>query len=164
MKAARPQLRFDHVVMPLFDVEGTHRFYERTLGMPLCVARSGPAAGGRDWLLLIFGEADGHQIALYGVRGMRRTREKIPQDSRHYAFGAAPATLSRWRKRLAKAGIEFREKDLGTQRSIYFEDPNGNTIEIATPPSPPTRVEPDARSTLERWLAGPVTRRHQSRV
>ena len=158
-------LRFDHVVMPLFEVAETRRFYGEVLGMPLCSARSGVGSDGKEWLLLIFGEEDGHQIALYGLRGMKRTPEKIPQDSRHYAFGAAGRNaLATWRDRLEKAGVEFREKDLGTQKSIYFEDPNGNTIEIATPPSPPTTVEADAEAVLERWLAGPVAGRNQRRV
>jgi catechol 2,3-dioxygenase-like lactoylglutathione lyase family enzyme len=160
-----PELRFDHVVMPLFDAAATHRFYSQTLGMPLCSARSGTGSDGREWLLLIFGEIDGHQIALYGVRGMQRTPEEIPQDSRHYAFGAAGSdALASWQARLRKAGVEFRYKDLGTQKSIYFEDPNGNTIEIATPPSPPTTIEADAEAVLQRWLAGPVAGGHQGRV
>lgn len=159
------QLRLDHVVMPLFDAEATHRFYTQTLGLPLCTARSGVGSDGREWLLLIFGERDGHQIALYGLRGMRRTPEEIPQDSRHYAFGAdGRDALASWRKRLGDAGVVFREKDLGTQRSIYFEDPNGNTIEIAHPPSPPPQIEADAAQVIERWLAGPVAGRDQGRV
>ena len=151
--SAIPPLSIDHVAMPMYDVAGTRRFYGETLGLPLLAAWSGDAWEGRAWLMMVFGDAGGRPIALCGFRGLRRSRERIPGDARHYALAAAGrGALAAWRKRLTAAGIALREEDHGTQRSIYFDDPNGNTLEITSPPTPKTKPLKDAEKVVERWL------------
>jgi len=149
-----PGLRLDHVALPMYDVASTRRFYEESLAMPLVAAWSGDEWEGRAWLMMIFADAGGAQVALCGFRGLRRSRERIPTDARHYAFGAAGrGALAAWRKRLRAAGIGFREEDHGTQRSLYFDDPNGNILEITSPPTPRARARKGAGKLVEAWLA-----------
>jgi catechol 2,3-dioxygenase-like lactoylglutathione lyase family enzyme len=146
-------LRIDHVALPMYDVEGTRRFYGQTLGLPLAAAYSGDEWEGRAWLMMIFADAQGRQIALCGFRGLRRRREAIPRDARHYALAAATrAQLAAWRTKLREARVEFREENHGTQRSIYFDDPNGNILEITSPPTPRAKRNARAGAVVDRWL------------
>jgi catechol-2,3-dioxygenase len=49
----------------------------------------------------------------------------------HYAFSAAPGALDDLERRLAEHGIEHRGpvEHPGGDRSVYFEDPEGNLVE-----------------------------------
>ena len=52
------------------------------------------------------------------------------------------------------AGIAFHEESHGPQSSLYFEDPNGVTLEIAAPPSAPASEEnAEALAAARRWIA-----------
>ena len=137
MKRARtPRLALDHVALPVRDAAATRRFYSDVLGLELVDAISGEGWEGFPWLMMIYADASGRQIALCAFRGRRTTRERVPTDARHYALAAgAPRELAAWRKRLREAGVDFREEDHGAQRSIYFEDPSGNVLEITSSPS-----------------------------
>ena len=149
-----PALALDHVALPMYDVAATRAFYEESLGLPLVAAGSGDEWEGRPWLMMVFADANGAQVALCGFRGLRRARERIPRDARHYAFGTSgKSALAAWRKRLRAARIAFREEDHGTQRSLYFDDPNGNILEITSPPTPRAKTRKDAGKVVEKWLA-----------
>lgn len=53
----------------------------------------------------------------------------------HVCFAVEAAAMEAWRVRLAAAGVEV-EADFhwpGGARSIYFRDPDGNSIEMAEP-------------------------------
>jgi catechol 2,3-dioxygenase-like lactoylglutathione lyase family enzyme len=53
----------------------------------------------------------------------------------HVCFAAQEAELDAWKGRLERHGISI-ERDYrwpGGGRSLYFRDPDGNCIEIATP-------------------------------
>lgn len=117
-----PPLRIDHLALPMYDAAATRIFYEEVLGLPLLDAHSGDDWHGMPWLMMIFGDADGRQLAA-------------------------------WKRKLGDAGIAWREEDHGRQRSIYFEDPNGNTLEITSPPTPKVaKRRAGAARVVERWL------------
>lgn len=62
--------------------------------------------------------SDGDNAPPHGARG--------PQ---HAAFGVE--SLEPWRDTLASAGVEVvAEQDWGSGRSLYFEDPSGNVLEL----------------------------------
>ncbi len=150
---ATPRLALDHVAIPIRDAAKSRRFYAEVLGLELVDALSGDDWEGFAWLMMIFADAEGRQIALCAYRGLRRSRERIPTDARHYAMAASSAKeLGTWKKRLREAGVAFREEDHGAQRSIYFEDPSGNMLEITTPLRRRPRANPRAAATVERWL------------
>jgi len=53
----------------------------------------------------------------------------------HIAFGVSADALKSWRARLAKHGVEILSEITweGGARSLYFRDPDGHMIELATP-------------------------------
>jgi hypothetical protein len=50
----------------------------------------------------------------------------------------------------------IREENHGAQRSLYFEDPDGFTLEITAPPSSAAHGEDAAAKTVESWLRQPT--------
>jgi glyoxylase I family protein len=139
-------LRFDHVALPIDDVPASRRFYSDVLGLSLIQALSGDDWGGKPWLMMIYATADGRALALCAVKDAARPPPEA--DTRHYAFSAASdAELNEWRKRLSAAQVEHWEEDHGTQRSLYFRDPNGVVLEITTPSSD-VGLEPDPRAAV----------------
>lgn len=147
-------LAVDHVLLPATDAAATSRFYGEVLGLPLVGALSGDDWEGAAWLMMAFGLADGRQIVLTAFRGRATVPPRAwPADVPHHAFSVASREeLATWRERLTAAGVEIRAEDHGSQESIYFEDPSGNTLEITAPPSA-TTSDASAVVTVERWIA-----------
>lgn len=144
-----PALELDHAAIQIEDVAASLAFYRDVLGLTLADALSGDDWGGMPWLMMIFDARDGRQLALTSLRGAKVPRPVV-DDVIHHAFGAH--SLAPWRDRLRDAGVEFSEEDHGTQKSIYFKDPSGNTLEITSRP----RLEPqpaEAVKVIETWLA-----------
>ena len=58
----------------------------------------------------------------------------------HFAFAIDAADLDAWERRLASQGvaIESRVTWSGGGRSLYFRDPDGHSVEMATPGVWPT--------------------------
>lgn len=146
-------LRFDHVAIPVRDAVATHRFYTQVLGLPLIATHEGDDWGGLPWLMMIFAAADGRQLAFIAFEGGKTAKSNLPPDARHYAFSlATKAQLETWKRRLAAAKVKFAEEDHGRQQSIYFEDPNGITLEITAPASAtPAKREARAAQTIKSW-------------
>jgi catechol 2,3-dioxygenase-like lactoylglutathione lyase family enzyme len=151
------RLTLDHVAIPVGDAAQTRRFYSEVLGLSLVDAHSGDDWDGHPWLMMVFADADGRQLALCAYRGLKRTPERVPTDARHYAFATtAPRELAAWKRRLEAAGVAYREEDHGVQRSIYFEDPSGNILEITSAPSAKAVAEAkaeEADALVESWAA-----------
>jgi catechol 2,3-dioxygenase-like lactoylglutathione lyase family enzyme len=149
-------LKVDHVVFPVWDAKASLAFYRSVMGFPLINAFSGPDWGGYPWLMMIFAPGDGREIVLVSLKGARRPKESgLAKDVRHLAFGETSLkTLAKWRKKLKSKDIDFWEEDHGSQKSIYFKDPNGVVLEITAPPS--RAKGKTARAALthaEKWLA-----------
>lgn len=53
----------------------------------------------------------------------------------HFAFAIAAADYAAWKDHLVKSGIPVRSETNWSRggRSIYFDDPDGNVVELATP-------------------------------
>jgi len=53
----------------------------------------------------------------------------------HIAFAVDEADLPAWRERLCRHGVTIEQEITwpGGGRSIYFRDPAGNSVELATP-------------------------------
>ena len=117
------------------DLEAAERFYTRVLGL----RRIGKAPGRHvffrcgEGVLLLFnpahtraveGQVNGAKIPLHGAQG-----------AGHVAFRAAPETMPNWRAHLQAEGVAIEsEVDWpGGGHSIYFRDPAGNSLELATP-------------------------------
>ena len=111
------------------DLDAAERFYTRVLGMEV-IARVPErhvffrcGAG----VFLVFNPErtmDPGPLPPHGARGPG-----------HVAFAATAAELPGWMERLAAHGVEV-ETDFAWPkggRSLYFRDPAGNSIELATP-------------------------------
>jgi len=152
---SNPNLRFDHFAVPVFDAGRALRFYSEVLGLPLVDAMSGDDWGGKPWLMMIFRAGDGRQVALCALRGAApAARDTLPSDIRHFAFSVeSHAELAAWKQRLDRHDVPYSEEDHGTQRSIYFTDPDGTMLEITVPASTGMRdADPGARALVEAWL------------
>ena len=148
-------LKLDHVVFPVWDAEASLDFYRDVMGFPLINAFSGKDWGGYPWLMMIFAPGDGREIVLVALSGAKRPpHDGLAKDVRHLAFAESSLkSLDRWRRRLKAKGIDFWEEDHGSQRSLYFEDPNGMVLEITAPPSrakgPASRA---ALAAARKWM------------
>jgi catechol 2,3-dioxygenase-like lactoylglutathione lyase family enzyme len=117
------------------DLESAERFYEEVLELRLISRQEGRHAFFRcgEGVLLLFDpdrtssvvtEVSGQPIPLHGARGPG-----------HLAFRADLEDMDRWRRRLEEHGVEI-ESDVSWPRggrSLYFRDPAGNSLEVATP-------------------------------
>ncbi|MEJ2079856.1 MAG: VOC family protein [Acidobacteriota bacterium] len=117
------------------DLEAAERFYADVLGLQPFAREFGRHVFFRcgDGVFLVFNpEATSRppkpdarlRIPPHGARGPGHAAFAVPTDD-----------LSGWRKRLEIAGIRIEsEVDWpGGGHSIYFRDPAGNCIELATP-------------------------------
>ena len=110
------------------DLARAELFYEKVLGLRLFAKEKGRHVFFKcgDQMLLIFNPA----------KTQRET--DVPHGSHgpgHVAFAVALGELDSWIGRLKPHGVEI-EKDIlwpGGGRSIYFRDPAGNCLELASP-------------------------------
>ncbi len=116
------------------DVARSREFYVRLFGFPVLVEDDRLCAldvAGRGVLLLFRRGGAMETIRLPGGA--------IPphdgQGQLHYAFAIPPESLDRWLERLAEAGIgvESRVEWPRGGSSLYFRDPDGHLVELATP-------------------------------
>jgi catechol-2,3-dioxygenase len=99
-------------------------FYEQVLGLNSIY---------RDARLCAY-DVGGRGVLLLFLRG----GSLAPHDGHgpiHMAFSIAASALADWEARLAEAGvaIESRVKWPRGGESIYFRDPDGHVLELATP-------------------------------
>jgi catechol 2,3-dioxygenase-like lactoylglutathione lyase family enzyme len=120
--------RLDHLVLTVTDLEATLDFYTRALGMNVQAF-----AGGR--LALRFGQ---QKINLHeaGHEFEPRARRARP-GSADLCF-VVEQPLTHWVEHLGALGVAVvegpvpRAGALGPMTSIYFRDPDGNLLELAT--------------------------------
>ena len=70
------------------------------------------------------------------------------QGAGHVAFSIAESTLTAWREHLSQAGVAIETEIDWPQggHSIYFRDPAGNSVELATPSIWPQLTEASKRA------------------
>jgi catechol 2,3-dioxygenase-like lactoylglutathione lyase family enzyme len=116
------------------DLKRTTAFYRDILGLslPLESPRLAAFDAGRQSVLLVFQEG-ATSADIFDSRGTIPGHNSAGQL--HLALAIAKADLDAWRGRLASAGIvltgEYRWPAGAT--SLYFSDPDGAVVELATP-------------------------------
>ena len=117
---------FDHIVLCVADVGATCRFYERVLGMVSREERPGK------WSLH-FGA---NKISLQDVRSVPDiARGTLPGTGNFCLLTDTP--IAEWVARLQAEGVAIidgpgeREGATGSILSIYFNDPDGNLVEVS---------------------------------
>ena len=112
------------------DLEQAEKFYSAVLGLELFERQPGRHVFFRcgQSMFLVFNPAATSETGLvfppHGAQGPG-----------HVAFAVAMSSLPEWKKRLEQNGVRI-EKDFvwpNGGRSIYFRDPAGNSIELASP-------------------------------
>jgi len=117
------------------DLDAVDDFYGRILGLKkiFSVPKRQLVFECEKGFLLIFDprqtekdqiQINGGAIPLHGARG-----------AGHMAFSAAKSQLESWRRRLSEAGVPIESEVTWPNgaHSIYFRDPAGNSVELATP-------------------------------
>jgi catechol 2,3-dioxygenase-like lactoylglutathione lyase family enzyme len=116
------------------DLEESTRFYADVLGLGLISRGDRLVAmdAGRGTVLLLFragATAEGSTFPGGWIP---------PHDARgpaHFAFAIAAEDYDGWWQRLSRAGVEIESEvawDRGG-RSLYLRDPEGHSVELATP-------------------------------
>jgi catechol-2,3-dioxygenase len=117
-----------HVLLRVLDLERSKKFYTEVLGFR--VLEEDPEHGG------VFLALDGqsHAIDLFAAKDVEAARRQTPgvRGLGHVAFRVdSEAALRDAYTTLGAHGVEItRSIDHVSQKSIYFLDPDGNTIEI----------------------------------
>jgi catechol 2,3-dioxygenase-like lactoylglutathione lyase family enzyme len=167
MQASSPNMPLygvHHTARPTWKLKETVEFYRDKLGLPLVHAISargwGPADHA-DFLHFFFNSGNGSTIAFFYYIGTERPEYLAPRDD--YRFRAThtawqvrkPEELDVWRKRLIEVGIPLRyETRHEIIESIYFEDPNGYSVEITCQLRPMTGTDArDAELTMDAAIA-----------
>lgn len=117
------------------DMERASKFYENVLGLGQIGGDADRlhayAVAGRDVLLLFKRGATAEPI--YLPAGMIPPHDGSGQN--HFAFAIAAEELPGWEKRLAEHDIPIESRAHWPRggTSIYFRDPDGHLVELATP-------------------------------
>ena len=122
-------------------------FWEGVLGMPFVFEQ--PNLDNESESHLYFDPGDGRLITVFTNEEREPDRNPTPREPgyvHHLAFSLSQATFKQVVERLDERGIKHSGvKDRGFMDSIYFEDPLGLLIELASyrfePPYPHTHAE-----------------------
>jgi catechol 2,3-dioxygenase-like lactoylglutathione lyase family enzyme len=117
---------FDHIVLCVADVARTRAFYERVLGMESREERPGKYS-------LHFGT---HKISLQdAVTAPSIARDTVPGSGNFCLLSDMP--VADWLAHLDRQGVAVvdgpgeRAGATGSILSVYFNDPDGNLVEVS---------------------------------
>ncbi|SFD87805.1 VOC family protein [Roseivivax sediminis] len=123
-----------HITLTGADRQGTIDFWEGVLGMPFVFDQ--PNLDDPDEGHLYFDPGDGRLITIFTNETRAPVHDRTPTDPgcvHHIAFNVSRATWLQVEQRLNDRGIRHSgPKDRGFMDSIYFKDPLGLLIELAT--------------------------------
>ena len=123
-----------HITLVGADRRTSIDFWEGVLGMPFVFEQ--PNLDNESESHLYFDPGDGRLITIFTNEERAGDGERTPTDPgcvHHVAFAVSAATFDQAVERLDERGIEHSEvKDRGFMDSIYFKDPLGLLIELAS--------------------------------
>jgi catechol 2,3-dioxygenase-like lactoylglutathione lyase family enzyme len=136
-----------HITIVGADRETSIGFWEGVLGMPFVFEQ--PNLDNAAESHLYFDPGDGRLITIFTSEDRTHDPARTPTDPgcvHHLAFALSQAMFSQTVERLDERGIEHSGvKDRGFMDSIYFKDPLGLLIELASyrfePPYPHTHAD-----------------------
>lgn len=133
-----------HITLNGADRQTSIDFWEGLLGMPFVFEQ--PNLDRAEESHLYFDPGDGRLITIFTNERRQATRTRLPADPgsvHHIAFSLSQATFAQTVERLDERGIKHSGvKDRGFMDSIYFRDPLGLLVELAS-----YRFEPPAGLT-----------------
>ena len=128
-----------HVVLRVTDRERAEEFYGDFLGLPLC------ARYDEDGMkMAFFTLGNHHDFAVFEVSGEGDSVGDNAAGLHHVAFniGTTIEELREAKRKLDAAGIAVQPIDHEVTKSLYFQDPDGNGIELYVDTSDVWREEP----------------------
>jgi catechol 2,3-dioxygenase-like lactoylglutathione lyase family enzyme len=136
-----------HITLVGADRKSTIHFWEGVLGMPFIFDQ--PNLDAPEEGHLYFDPGDGRLITIFTNESRKPDPTPNPievGDVHHIAFNVSHATFAQAVERLAERGIaNSGPKDRGFMDSIYFRDPLGQLLELASyrfdPPAGRTHAE-----------------------
>ena len=136
-----------HITLTGADRQTSIDFWEGVLGMPFVFEQ--PNLDNESESHLYFDPGDGRLITVFTDEGREAGPEPPPREPgsvHHVAFALSQATFAQTVERLDERGITHSGvKDRGFMDSIYFRDPLGLLIELASyrfePPEGRTHAE-----------------------
>jgi glyoxalase family protein len=136
-----------HITLVGADRQTSIDFWEGVLGMPFVFEQ--PNLDNESESHLYFDPGDGRLITVFTNEEREGSSERTPTDPgcvHHLAFAVSQATFFQVAARLEERGVHHSgPKDRGFMDSIYFEDPLGLLIELASyrfePPHGYTHVD-----------------------
>ena len=128
-----------HVVLRVTDRARAEAFYGGVLGLPLC-ARFDE----NGMKMAFFTLGDHHDFAVMEVSGEDTAAGPAAPGLHHVAFkiGTTLDDLREARTRLEAAGLALAPVDHEVTKSLYFNDPDGNGIEVYVDVSDAWRRDP----------------------
>src|SRR6201991_1089630 len=123
-----------HITLVGADRKTSIDFWEGVLGMPFVFEQPNPDNAAESHLY--FDPGDGRLITVFTNEQRTGTPDRTPTDPgcvHHVAFAVSQATFRQAVERLDERAIRHSGvKDRGFMDSIYFEDPLGLLIELAS--------------------------------
>ena len=132
-----------HITLVGADRQTSIDFWEGLLGMPFVFEQ--PNLDRPEESHLYFDPGDGRLITIFTNDERKPDPERTPTDAgcvHHLALSVSNATFRQIEERLSERGIDHDVRDRGFMDSIYFKDPMGFLIELAS-----YRFEPPAKHT-----------------
>ena len=114
----------DHVAIRVKHLEQSADWYHKMLGLK----RIQPAEWGEFPIFMV--SEDGSGVALFPLLDHP---EGAPIKVDHFAFRIDPKAFKEIQKYFDACGLKFQFQDHIYFHSIYFEDPDGHTVELTTP-------------------------------
>jgi catechol 2,3-dioxygenase-like lactoylglutathione lyase family enzyme len=109
-------IRIDHVSLDVDDRSRSIAWYENVIGLH---ASGAPGAVDQP----VFLGPPGARLGLF---------EERPASLRHIALATDAPGFDATVERLGALAIRFRVERHGASRSVYFDDPDGTTLEVTT--------------------------------
>jgi glyoxalase family protein len=136
-----------HITLLGADRQTSIDFWEGVLGMPFVFEQ--PNLDAPDQNHLYFDPGDGRLITVFTSESWAKDSSPVPTTTgsvHHLAFAVSRATYTQAVRRLKERGIpNSGEVDRGFMHSIYFRDPLGLLVELASykfePPQGSTHAE-----------------------
>jgi catechol 2,3-dioxygenase len=128
-----------HVVLKVSDLEESEQFYNGLLGLPVCARLDE-----QGYKMTFFSLGDHHDLAIAEVAADEPAGGPRAVGLHHVAFriGNSIDALREARDQLVEAGLSPSPVDHEVTKSLYFEDPDGNRVELYVDVSDAWRTEP----------------------
>ena len=126
-----------HVVLRVRNQERAEAFYNGVLGLPICARLDDPH-------MTFFTLGNHHDFAVAIVGDDAETPPEKSVGLAHVAFkiGTSTDELREAKAHLEGVGVKVLPIDHEVTQSLYFQDPDGNTVEVYVDASDVWKQEP----------------------